>query len=212
MLIRRQEHSTQARHMPHIEQLIMMYGPAVIFVGTFLEGETILVMAGFLSHQGSLNPYGVAVSAFLGSFMGDQLLFYIGRRHASHPFVVRISRRPIFEKIMTLIADHPKKFTLSFRFIYGIRTISPIALGLTNIKIRDFLVLNAIAAAIWASAFTALGYVFGKAFENFLGEIKAVEQKVLIAIAIALVVFSAYHIGMYLRRRFSTKPAATRPL
>jgi len=188
------------RHLGNIEQLIVSYGPAIIFVGTFLEGETIVVMAGFLSHQGVIDPVLVAGCAFLGSFLGDQLWFFLGRRHASYPLVTRFTRRPVFGKVMSMINDHPKKFILTFRFIYGIRTISPIAIGLSGVKAREFLFLNAIAAAIWAIAFTVLGYVFGKAFEGVLGEIKAVEQKILIAGAIALVVFAAYHLGTRLKR------------
>ena len=141
--------------------------------GTFLEGETIVVVAGFLSDQDIINPIAVAASAFLGSFLGDQLWFYLGRRHAAHPFVAGIIGRPIFAKAMSAIEDHPKKFILTFRFIYGIRTVSPVAVGLTEIPARDFLIVNAIAAAIWAVAFTALGYVFGQAVETALGDLAA---------------------------------------
>lgn len=197
--------------MGTLEGLVGLYGPAVIFVGTFLEGETIVVVAGFLSHQGIINPVTVAVSAFLGSFLGDQLWFFLGRRHASHPLVARITRHPLFEKVTSAIEDHPKKFILTFRFIYGIRTISPVAVGLTDITTKEFLVLNAIAAALWAVAFTALGYVFGRAVESVLGEIKAIEHKILAAAGIALVVFAAYHIGWRARRRFRRKlPSANK--
>ena len=195
--------------MGTLEGLIALYGPAVIFVGTFLEGETIVVVAGFLSHQGIINPVTVAISAFLGSFLGDQLWFYLGRRHASHPLVARIIQRPLFEKVISAIGDHPKKFILTFRFIYGIRTISPVAVGLTDITTREFLGLNAIAAAIWAVAFTALGYVFGHVIEPVLGEIKAIEHKIFVVAAITFVVFAAYHIGWRTRRRFKRKPPST---
>lgn len=197
--------------MGPLEQLIIAYGPGIIFAGTFLEGETIVVMAGFLAHQGILNPGTVAVCAFLGSFLGDQLWFYLGRRHALNPLVTRITRRPAFEKVLAAINGHPKKFILTFRFLYGIRTISPIAIGLSDIKVRDFVLLNAIAAAIWAIAFTVLGYVFGKAFETVLGEVKAIEQKALIAVAIAGVVFVAYQVGLRLKRYVSgqQKPVPT---
>jgi len=189
----------------NVEQLILLYGPAFIFVGTFLEGETIVVVAGFLSHQEFISPVVVSISAFLGSFLGDQLWFFLGRRHASYPLVRRVTQRPLFKTVMSAIESHPKKFILTFRFIYGIRTISPVAIGLSAIPAREFLFLNAIAAAVWAITFTALVYVFGRAIEAFFGNIKAIEHKILIAAAIALAVFAAYFVGRRLWQRVTKK-------
>lgn len=187
--------------MQSLEELISLYGVAIIFVGKFLEGETIVVVAGFLSHQEILNPFAVAISSFLGSFFGDQLWFYLGRRYATHRLVKRIIDRPIFDKLMSTIEKHPVKFILTFRFIYGIRTISPVALGLTDIKVRTFLVFNAIAAALWAATFTMAGYAFGQTVEALLGDIKAIEQKLAIALGIALIIFASYRIVIEIRRR-----------
>ncbi|MEE4265795.1 MAG: hypothetical protein V2I56_24115 [Desulfobacteraceae bacterium] len=70
--------------------LIENYGYAAILVGTFLEGETILVLAGIAAHQGYLVLVWVILAAFLGSLGGDQLFFYLGRKHSRAVF----SRRP----------------------------------------------------------------------------------------------------------------------
>lgn len=191
--------------METLQELIASYGFLAIFAGTFLEGETIVVVAGFLAHQGIIHPETVAASAFLGSFLGDQLWFFLGRRHGQHPLVRRLTDRPLFNRVMAAIEDHPKKFILTFRFIYGIRTISPVALGLTGIGARQFLVLNAVAAAIWAVAFTALGYVFGKTVETLLGDIKAIEHKILLALGLALGVMVIYQLALRLRRHFRNK-------
>jgi membrane protein DedA with SNARE-associated domain len=190
--------------MDSLEELVRLYGAAVVFAGTFFEGETIVVVAGFLAHQGAIDPYLVAACAFAGSFLGDQLWFYLGRRHADHPLVARVTRRPFFEKVMAKIADHQAKFILSFRFIYGIRTVSPVALGLSAVPARQFLVLNGIAAAVWSVAFTVLGYVFGQAVEHMLGQLKAFEHKLLIGVACALAVYAAYRLGLFLWRRYGS--------
>jgi len=194
--------------MGTLEEFIALYGPAVVFAGTLLEGETIVVVAGFLAHQGIVNPFAVTAAAFLGSFLGDQFCFFLGRRHASHPYVARLAQRPVFRKILSAIEDHPKKFILTFRFIYGIRTISPVAIGLSAIPARQFLVLNALSAAVWAAAFTVLGYVFGHAVESVIGDLKAIEHKIFAVAGIALAVFAAYQIGLRLRRRSVAKRVA----
>ena len=55
--------------------MIENYGYAAILVGTFLEGETILVLAGLAAQLGYLTLSGVILAAFLGSLSGDQLFF-----------------------------------------------------------------------------------------------------------------------------------------
>lgn len=191
--------------MGAIEGIVGLYGPAVVLLGTFFEGETVVVVAGFLAHQGALDPFVVAFFAFLGSFAGDQLWFFLGRRHASHPLVVRVTRRPLFQKAAAAIRAHPRKFILSFRFIYGIRSISPVAVGLTDVPARTFLVLNAVSAAVWAVCFTGIGYFFGKAAETFLGKMTSIEHKILVAAACAAAVFAIYQIVRVIRNRSRRK-------
>ena len=188
--------------MGTLGEIVAQYGAAVIFVGTFLEGETIVVIGGVLAHQGILSPAVVAAAAFLGSFLGDQFWFYLGRRHASYRLIARVTRRPVFAKVLSAIEDHPVKFILSFRFIYGIRTVSPVAIGMTDVAARKFLLLNAISAAVWAIAFTALGYVSGQAVTTLLGDIKAIEHRIFAMAAGALAVFVAFQIGWRAHRRF----------
>jgi membrane protein DedA with SNARE-associated domain len=53
-------------------------------------------------------------------------------------------------------------------------TISPIAIGTTQVETRKFAILNALAAAIWGPLFTLLGYAFGKAIDPLLGRFKQV--------------------------------------
>jgi membrane protein DedA with SNARE-associated domain len=187
--------------MPTLEHLIATYGPLAVFVGTFLEGESIVVIAGFLGHQGVVAPLSVGICAFAGSFLGDQLWFYLGRRQAGHRWVVRLTQSPRFSKVLNAIENHPRKFILTFRFIYGIRTVSPVAIGLSKVSARTFAYLNAVSAAVWAAVFTAIGYLFGFAAERFLGEMKAIEHKLLGALAIALLVFVLSQVVVRLKRR-----------
>jgi membrane protein DedA with SNARE-associated domain len=76
--------------MPTFESVLADYGLLAVIFLTFLEGETIVIVAGFLSHQGYFNPYLLGLCAFTGTFCGDQLWFYLGRRHSN---ACRVSRR-----------------------------------------------------------------------------------------------------------------------
>lgn len=160
----------------NFEPFIEHYGYAAILIGTFFEGETILVIAGFLAHQGYLNLYGVIVAAFIGAMFGDQLYFYIGRWKgrdfiASRPRLNRHSR-----KVERLRHKHQIWLILGFRFVYGMRTVTPFILGASKVNAGLFFMLNAIGALIWAMAIGSAGFYFGKALEATLGRVKEYEM------------------------------------
>jgi membrane protein DedA with SNARE-associated domain len=58
------------------ENVIIQFGYPAILVGTFLEGETILVIAGMAAHRGYLDLPVVIGAAFIGTLFGDQLFFF----------------------------------------------------------------------------------------------------------------------------------------
>lgn len=80
---------------------------------------------------------------------------------------------------------YPNAFIFAFRFIYGIRTISPVAIGLSAVSVKRFLAINLIAAICWGISITAVGYVFGSAVEQVLGRLR-LHQHLLIAIGFGL--------------------------
>ena len=62
-----------------ISAFVISYGYLAVFLGTLLEGETILLSAGFAANRGLLYwPLVVAV-AFAGATLGDQIAFLLGR-------------------------------------------------------------------------------------------------------------------------------------
>src|SRR3982751_956888 len=104
-----------------LAELLQNYGYAVLFVGTFLEGETILVIAGFLAQQGYLKLPLVILVASFGTLVGDQLFFYIGRLKGRR----FLEQRPAWEaksrRARELLRRHQTWTILGFRFVYGIR-------------------------------------------------------------------------------------------
>ncbi len=61
-----------------LEALISTYGYIAIAIGTFLEGEIMLLLGSFAAHRGYLELIWVLISAYLGTFLNSQVLFYIG--------------------------------------------------------------------------------------------------------------------------------------
>lgn len=165
-----------------IAALISTYGYLAVLVGTFLEGETVLVLAGFAAHRGYLELPWVIVAAFAGTLCGDQLYFYLGRRHGAAWLARRPRWRARVDQVTRRLERHQTLFILTFRFIYGIRTVSPFAIGLSRVSALRFSVLNAISAAVWAMLVGALGYAFGQALEALLQDVKRYEAWALAAV------------------------------
>lgn len=158
-----------------MEHLIETYGYWAVLLGTFLEGETILVIAGFAAHRGYLALMPVILAAFAGSLCGDQLFFFLGRRHSEKLLKWRPSWQRKLEKANGLIERFHIPLILGFRFLYGLRTVMPFALGISRVKVAQFVALNAVGALVWAAAIGGCGYLFGDALEFLIGDIKHIE-------------------------------------
>ena len=174
-----------------LQYLITTYGYLTIFIGTALEGEIILVIAGFAAYTGYLELYKVILVGFAGSLIGDQIFFFIGRTHGR----AFLERRPRWQKkaewIHQVLHRHKYWLLLAFRFMYGIRTVTPFAIGTSEISTKLFVVFNAIGAALWAVAFAGGGYLFGTTMEHFVQNFRHYQKEAFIGLAVLIAVIFA---------------------
>lgn len=179
--------------LEYLNHLITQYGYLVLILFTFLEGETIVIIAGAFVHSGTLNFYLVAFSSLLGAFLGDQLYFFLGRKYGKKILAKKPNLENKANKVMDIISKNESLLILSFRFLYGLRTITPIALGLSKIKYFKFLFLNLIGAIIWAFCFTYLGYIVAKSVKNLIINVNHYQYiATVLIIIISIVIFIIY--------------------
>lgn len=182
--------------------MLSTYGYAAIVVGTFFEGETVLILAGLAAHQGYLKLPWVVVCGFLGTLAGDQLYFYLGRFQGAKA----LDRRPYWksraERVFNILQKHRLLLTLGFRFLYGLRTVTPFLLGASRLSPLYFLVLNLIGALFWAIAISGAGYLFGRVFQLLIGDIERYELFLFVGLTAAGVVLWGVY---WLRRRREQK-------
>ena len=163
--------------------LIHQYGYYAVFLGTLLEGETILVLADLSAHQGYLNPLLVWLTAIAGAILGDQLFYYLGRKHG-----IKLLRRfPAWAvraaTAQQMIARYHAPVIVVLRFTYGLRTIGPMMVGMSAVTPFQFSVWNTLGAVLWATLIVSAGYLFGDALHWLLGNIQQIEIWILIGIA-----------------------------
>jgi membrane protein DedA with SNARE-associated domain len=184
-----------------LESLIDTYGYVAVLVGTFLEGETILVLGGFAAHRGYLALPWVIMAAFLGTLCGDQLFFFLGRKHSQTVLARRPSWKARADRAQRLLERFRTPLILVFRFMYGLRTVIPFAIGMSTVPTREFIFFNIIGALVWAAVIGTGAYLFGNALEIILGDIKHYEREVLGAVAvIGALVWIVYFFHRRVRR------------
>jgi membrane protein DedA with SNARE-associated domain len=183
-----------------LEELVANYGYTAIAIGTFLEGETILLLGGFAAHRGYLELPWVIVCAFLGSFVGNQTFFYIGRMNGDKMLEKRPHWKAKSEKVLAMLDKNQTWLILGFSFLYGLRSVTPFLLGAAKVSPAKFFVLSMIGVGVWAVAIGSLGYFFGSAIEAMLGDIKRYEIGV-------FGVMAAVGLGFWLFRLLTKKRA-----
>lgn len=144
--------------------LVSEHGPwfyLITFIWAFIEGETFLIFAGFFVSQGFLSLPMLIAMAALGTTCGDFTFFMLGRRYGAKLMARMPKLAKGQAKVTEWMVKHDVGFILGYRFIYGLRNISAIAIGMSQISWQRYLLLNACGAVIWAISFACGGYLFG---------------------------------------------------
>ena len=167
--------------------LIAQLGYVTLFIGTFLEGESVLALAGVAASYGYLTfEYVVAVAA-LGAFLGDQACFWIGRRYGAS-ILARYPRLAAkAPRVEQLVRRWDAPAVIVLRFLYGLRIAGPIVIGSCGIPAWRLALFNFVGVLIWAPLVACVGYFAGYALEAWIGRLKQVQ----IALLMALLVLAA---------------------
>ena len=155
--------------------LIESHGYWVLAIGCLLEGETLLVLAGFAAHRGYLNLGAVLAIAALAGFVGDQFYFWVGRRHGPAILARWPSLAAQSDRVDRLVARYHAGVIVGIRFAYGLRVAGPVLLGTSSLSAARFAFFNALGAALWAALVGGAGWVFGQAAEKILGDLRHIE-------------------------------------
>jgi membrane protein DedA with SNARE-associated domain len=136
------------------------WGYVAVFLGSLVEGESVIFIAGFFAHEGILSLPKIIMVSFIATLFADQVLYHVGRHYGNHFLDKFPSLKPRADRAFDLLRRYDNIFILSFRFIWGIRTISPIIIGSSGVGVKRFLVLNLIAAIIWSVGSCVAAYYF----------------------------------------------------
>lgn len=165
-----------------LTQLVADYGYLAVFAGALLEGETVLLLAGFAAHQGYLSFPWIVLIAFCGGTLGDQLWCFMGRRYGTALLKRFPQLQPAAQQVNRLMLRFQVGVIIGVRFMYGLRIAGPIAIGMSDVPAWRFILFNLIGAALWALLVGGAGYLFGQTLHWLFADIQRYEEGVLLVI------------------------------
>jgi membrane-associated protein len=189
--------------------LLLAHGYVVIFVGAALDnfglpasGDVVLFAGGWFSNLGHAALPPVMLSGFGGALVSDNAVYWIGRI-GGRPLITRVLKMRFLhflinegtlEKVERSFESHGGKMVFVGRFGPGLRSMTPLFAGVSRMKYYRFFPYNLSAAAVWAVAYTLVGYAFGAYWSDLLAVARSFGYGLVALVALAL--------GAYLLRRF----------
>ncbi len=171
-----------------MEELIKDWGYLILFLYSFGGGFLALAIASVLSYTGDLNIYVTMVVAGLSNYIGDQFLFYMARTNKDFARqILRKHRRKVAWAHLIMRRYGDAAIFLQ-KYIYGIKTLIPLAIGLTKYDHKRFGLYNVFATILWTVLIASLSYSLGRVVIDMADEYK----KYGIAAAIILILVIAY--------------------
>jgi membrane protein DedA with SNARE-associated domain len=168
--------------MSQLETFLRIYGLWALFFAAAVEGDMTLLLTGMLVRLG-IWPLGEAwlVGAF-GALVGDSFYFWLGHGTARRWLTSAHGQR-VMPHIERAARRYGVRSLFFARYIYGARMATMFFWGMQRIPWGEFVTLDALNCAIWASVFGGVGYLFSSTLESLIGRLRHVEHWLLIGLA-----------------------------
>ena len=128
------------------------------------------LFAGYAASSGALGLGTLIVVCWFGSFTGDVIRFWIGRRFGTR-WLESFPRLERAVQTAARLADrHYVWMILLHRYPHGIRGVAGFAYGMSQLPWSTFLALNFVAAGLWSCAVVSAGYAFGQVSEKVMND------------------------------------------
>lgn len=147
-----------------MESFLEEFGYIALMIGTFFEGETAILIASSLIHEGFFSAAPTVFAGFAGSFVSDWLYYLIGRVNGKYFVDKRPKLKSRLAPVNALFEKHRLPILLSYRFLYGFRVIIPIVIGMSGVRPIQFLFFSVASGLVWASIVSSAGYLAGRYF------------------------------------------------
>jgi len=154
-------------------ELIRQHGDAaysLMFAYAGAHSLLLTLFAGYAGQSGALGFVTLVAVCWFGSFTGDVIRFWIGRRFGTR----WLGSLPRLERAVLTAAELANRqyvwMILVHRYPHGIRGVAGFAYGMSRLPWSTFLILNFVAAGLWSCAIVSAGYAFGQVSEKVMSD------------------------------------------
>jgi membrane protein DedA with SNARE-associated domain len=195
------------------EELFEEYGYYVVFfgvlaensmfLGLFVPGAIILILAGLSAENGSINLYYVLALAITATIIGDTISYTIGRLGWAR-FMEKGAMGKALERVREPVESNSVWIILGYHFAGYSRVVGPVAAGLFQIPYRRWAPLDYAGGIAWVLVFTFVGYFIGVAGVEF-GDTKRMVNIIEIALFAMFVIIVVVAFARFYQGRDETK-------
>jgi len=169
-----------------MEDLIKDWGYIVLFLYSFGGGFLALAVAGVLSYAGELNIYITLVVAGSANFIGDQFLFLIARNNKAQAKAMMGKHQRKIALAHLMMRKYGNIVVFLQKYVYGIKTLIPLAMGLTKYDAKKFMFFNVFATIIWTLVVGIASYMLGELVYTYTDQFKTYGIALVVVILLTL--------------------------
>jgi len=192
-----------------LEEFLVHWGLAAVFVSAVLEGDVSLVIAGVVSQLGYTRLPAVALLGGLGLVAADTFWFCMGRWRSEWVRGTKLYSRA--ESTIRTVADRlgPRQIILS-RFVYGTRVPTMFFWGVLGLSFRRFVAMDLIGCGLWSALLAGAGYALSGSASVLIGRMERVEIWIVSTLIASAILFLLLR-GLIRKRRSRDVPLPSSP-
>ncbi len=162
----------------------------LIFLGSFLLGESVIITLALLAAQGIISLPFLFLFGVLGTIVSDTAWFYIGKiLQSKHFFKKKLHRHHrLFFSVNKITGKKPFLFLLVAKFLYGTRILFITYLSIRKLRYLTFILFDTLGTMVWFAIIISLGWLAGKGIVNFIPIFRSVQYFVAAIIILLIII------------------------
>jgi membrane-associated protein len=169
----------------------IVFAETGLLVGFFLPGDSLLITAGLLAANGTLNIWWLNILLIVAAVVGDSVGYAIGRRLGPRLFTRQKSllfNPAHVERTRRFYEKYGAKTIVIARFVPIVRTFAPVLAGVGRMEYRRFIFYNVAGGVGWVISMTWAGYLLRQSIPNVGSYIHIVVPVVIVLSCIPIAV------------------------
>lgn len=176
--------------MEQAVQLLLTYKYLILLPLAIVEGPIIVVVAGFLVTLGKMDIFAVYAIAVAGDFIGDSILYGLGRFGKNfirkHGHYIGASEEKLDKAKIFFAEKHNKAIAMS-KLFHGVGVSGLVAAGVLAIPYPRYMRTCFLIALAQSAVFLSIGLIFGHAYVRIARYLDLYAEGIVIVVVVLLI-------------------------